>query len=526
MIVDYSLDRQVNTSMGLDERPTCFRNFPHELIYVSVLSCAQLLTQAALGNVLVPLHIIGPDIGITNPAELPWTLAAYSLTVGVFIMITGRLGDIFGHKLLVLVGFSMFSIFSLLTGMAVYINSSIYFHIMRAFQGLGPTMLLPNAVALLARAYPVGLRKSIVFSIFGATAPTGFILGALFGSIFAQLTWWPWAHWVLAIVCLILAILTQFIVPTELAQAVHPTGKTDVIGAIIGVSGLILFIFCWNQGPVVGWDKPYIYSVLIVSIVIIVIFVFVEMRTEEPIMPLSIWSVPGFPGVLGCMALGWSSFGVFIYYVVQYLEIIRGASPLLTTAMLTPLVIFGLVATITVSQLYGRVPAHYLLMASMIFFCIGNTLIATVPVDQIYWGQVFVATILTPFGMDISFPAASLVVSNRMPVHQQGVAASMLNTAINWSISLGLGVAGTIESQMIKKGKSPLEGYRSALYAGIGLSALGVLVALIFCRVPKSTDTDDERQRLSNESTVSTSNTGINTGTLNDSQRVDDSLKV
>jgi MFS family permease len=507
--------------MSLDKRPAYFYNFPHEILYVSVLSCAQLLTQAALGNVLVPLHFIKLDIGITNPAELPWTLAAYSLTVGVFIMITGRLGDIFGHKLLVMIGYIMFSIFSFFTGLAGYFNNGIYFHIMRAFQGIGPTMLLPNAVALLARAYPVGLRKSIVFSIFGATAPAGFILGGLFGSIFAQFVWWPWAHWSLAIFCYILAIFTYIVVPTELSRPVHPTGKTDVLGAIIGVTGLILFIYCWNEGPVAGWDKPYVYGVLIGSIVIIAIFVFVEMRTEEPIMPLSIWSVPGFPGVLGCMALGWASFGIFIYYIVQFLENIRNASPLLTTAMLTPLVIFGVVATITVSQLYGRIPAHYLLMASMIFFCVGNILIATAPADQTYWGQVFVATILTPFGMDISFPAASLVVSNRMPTHQQGVAASMLNTAINWSISLGLGIAGTVESEMIKRKKTTLEGYRHALYAGVGLSALGVFIALVFCRVPKVISPEEQRL-IDDSSSTATLNTNINTNTINDDEPNDD----
>jgi MFS family permease len=252
--------------------------------------------------------------------------------------------------------------------------------------------------------------------------------------------------------------------------------------------------------------------VLIASIVIIVIFAIVEMKTEEPIMPLSIWKVPGFPGVLGCMALGWASFGIFIYYIVQFLENIHHASPLLTTAMLTPLVIFGFMATITVSRLYGRVPAHYLLMASMIFFCIGNILIATVPADQTYWGQIFAATIVTPFGMDISFPAASLVISNRMPMNQQGVAASMLNTAINWSISLGLGIAGTIESEMAKRGKTTLEGYRYALYAGIGLSGLGVIIALVFCRVPAS-NSDEQRPLI--DPSVAASNTGINAGVVN-----------
>ncbi|CAF1162624.1 unnamed protein product [Rotaria sordida] len=332
--------------MHFDERPSCFHNFAHEILYVSVISCAQLLTQAALGNVLVPLHIIGPSIGIEDPAKLPWTLAAYSLTVGIFILVTGRLGDIFGHRLLLIIGFMIFSIFSLLVGMSVYVKNDIYFDVMRACQGIGPATLLPNAIALLARTYPTGMRKSFVFSMFGATAPTGFILGALFGSIFAQLSWWPWAQWILAIFCTFLAILAYFIIPQELSSAVHPTGKTDILGTIIGLSGLVLFIYCWNEGPVTGWDKLYVYILLIV----------------KPIMPLSIWSVKGFPGVLTSMALGWSSFGIFVYYIVQFLQVIRGASPLLTTAMMSPVIISGLIATISVSQLYDRLPAHFLLM--------------------------------------------------------------------------------------------------------------------------------------------------------------------
>jgi MFS family permease len=98
----------------------------------------------------------------------------------------------------------------------------------------------------------------------------------------------------------------------------------------------------------------------------------------------------------------------------------------------------------------------------MCCFCIGNILVATAPPDQTYWAEIFVATLITPFGMDISFPAASLIVSNTIPEQQQGVAASMVNMAINWSISFGLGIAGTVQSQIIKNGKSnlPLDGYR------------------------------------------------------------------
>ena len=500
--------------MGFDPRPSCFRNLRHEILYVSVVACAQLLTQAALGNILVPLHIIGPAIGINDAAKLPWTLAAYSLTVGIFIMITGRLGDVFGHKLLLMIGFIIFAIFSVLTGMAAYVKNGIYFDVMRAFQGIGPATLLPNAVALLARTYPTGLRKSFVFSMFGATAPAGFIVGALFGSIFAQFAWWPWGQWVLAIFCIILAVSTYFIVPIELSPAVHPTGKVDIPGSIVGIAGLVLFIYCWNQGPVVGWDKPYVYVLLIVSILITAVFVFIEINTEEPIMPPSIWSVAGFPGVLACIALGWSSFGIFVYYIVQFLQVIRGATPLLTTAMMSPVVLSGLTATISVSQLYGRIPAHYLLTGAMAAFCLGNILIGTVPSDQTYWAQVFVSTLVTPFGMDVSFPAASLIVSNTMPSNQQGVAASMVNTVINWSISLGLGIAGTVESEMIKQGKTVLEGYRAALYVGIGLSGMGAIVGLLFCRVPLVSSLKEQEASQSNGTPAVSSDTVINTSTI------------
>jgi MFS family permease len=498
--------------MHFDERPSYFRNFLHEILYVIVISCAQLLTQAALGNILVPLHIIGPSIGITNAAKLPWTLAAYSLTVGILIMVTGRIGDIYGHKLLVIIGFMIFSIFSVLVGMGVYVKNDIYFDVMRACQGIGPATLLPNAIALLARTYPSGKRKSFVFSMFGATAPTGFIVGALFGSIFAQLSWWPWGQWVLAIFCAFLAILAYFIIPVELSPAVHPTGKIDIPGAIVGILGLILFIYSWNQGPVAGWDKPYVYAVLIASILVIGSFIIIEMKTKEPIMPLSIWSVKGFPGVLVSMGLGWSSFGIFVYYIVQFLQVIRGASPLLTTAMMSPVIISGLTATILVSQLYGRLPAHFLLMAAMVFFCLSNTLVATTPANQTYWAQVFISTLVAPFAMDVSFPSASLIVSNTMPTHQQGVAASMVNTVINWSISLGLGIAGTVESQLLKSGKTVLEGYRGGLYVGIGLSGAGIIAALLFCRVSAPTTSDNQEQpNIDALPTVKSTDTIINT---------------
>ncbi|CAF1507045.1 unnamed protein product [Didymodactylos carnosus] len=367
---------------------------------------------------------------------------------------------------------------NLLTGMAGYIRNDIYFDIMRALQGIGPATVLPNGIALLARTYSAGRRKSLVFSLFGATAPAGFFIGALFSSIFAQFSWWPWSQWTVAIVCITLAIMAYFVIPAEVSFAVHPMGKIDIPGAVTSVAGLVLIIYSWNQGPVVGWDKPYVFVLLIVGFLIIGAFIFIEMKVDEPIMPPSIWSVSGFPGVILCIGLGWSSFGIWIFYLIQVIEVLRNTSPLLVAAMFFPIIPAGLTATLLVSQLYHRVAGHYLLMASMVFFCVGNILVATAPVDQTYG-----------------------TFRNQMINRSQGVAASMINAVINLSVSLGLGIAGTVESQINKSGRDVLRGYRSALYAGIGLSGLGIIVALLFCRVPAVVPADEKKEL--NETAVS-----------------------
>ena len=147
------------------ERP---KSLVREAAFVFILCMAQFMTQAALAQAIVPARIIGASFGTTNPGERSWFPAAYSLTVGTFILIAGRLGDLFGHKKLFIMGFAWFGLWSLLAGFSVYSNK-IFFDCCRAFQGIGCAFTLPNALAILGRSYKPGKRKQMVFSILGAT---------------------------------------------------------------------------------------------------------------------------------------------------------------------------------------------------------------------------------------------------------------------------------------------------------------------------------------------------------------------
>lgn len=282
---------------------------PHEIAFVIIICSTQLLTQASLGNTITPLYVIGKSFGTTSPGQLSWFVAAYSLTVGTFILIAGRLGDILGHKMLLITGFLWSGLWSLIAGLTVYSNSQIFYVFCRALQGMGPAVLLPNAVAILGRTYPQGRRKEMVFSLFGATAPWGFVVGSGFASTLAEHAWWPWSYWCLAIACCLFGAAAFFVIPSEHEEVVRDK-SFDYLGSITGVAGLTLFNVSWNQAPIVGWSTPYVYILLILSFCFLSAFFLIERKVRMPLVPFTALS-PKVAFVLGCVGLGWSSFGVW-----------------------------------------------------------------------------------------------------------------------------------------------------------------------------------------------------------------------
>ncbi|MCJ1295871.1 hypothetical protein MMC34_007435 [Xylographa carneopallida] len=452
-----------------------------EVAFIIIVCLAQLLTQAALGQAIAPLHIIAASFGNPSPGELSWFAAGYSLTVGTFILVAGRLGDIFGYKNLFLLGWLWFSLWSLIAGLSVYAHSEIFFDFCRAMQGVGPAVLLPNALALLGYTYPPGMRKDMIFALFGATAPGGFVIGTVFASLLAERATWPIAYYCMAIVCFLIAICAIFIVPSPEndPDAPQQDKSFDFIGAIVGIAGLVLFNVAWNQAPSVGWGTPYVIVLLILGLIFIIAFFFIERRVKSPLLPLD--ALSGNVGfVLGCIALGWSSFGIWLYYFWQFLEVLRQEPPLLTAAHNTPSAISGLCASVTTGFLLSRIATSWIMVIAMCAFFIGGTLVATMPIDQSYWLQTFFATVIAPWGMDMSFPAATIILSNFVAPQHQGIAASLVTTVVNYSISIGLGIAGTVESRVDSGGTNNLNGYRGAFFTGVGLSGCGVLLSICF----------------------------------------------
>ncbi|KAL2833703.1 major facilitator superfamily-domain-containing protein [Aspergillus cavernicola] len=464
-------------------------SLPRETTFIITVCMSQFITQANVGICLSPLDIIGADFGLVNQqGKLSWFLAGYSLTVGTFILVFGRCGDLFGYHRMFIIGFLWLALWSLIAGLSVYSNY-ILFIFARVLQGLGPAMLLPNGLAILGATYAPGRKKDMVFALFGAMAPNGAIIGAVFAALFSQLAWWPWTYWSMAIVSVVFAGV-GFLVIEPIRHERNDDKESgegvwvalDVPGAVAGITGLVLVNIAWNQAPTVSWGEPYVIVLLIVGVLFLGAFFVIEFRfAKHPLIPFHAFSTD-VSFVLACIATGWGCFGTWIFYSWRFLLDIRGVTPLLASAQFAPPGVSGLVAAFVTGYLMSRIRPAWIMCMSLSAFTLGTVLITIAPVDQTYWALTFVSLVVIPWGMDMSFPAATLILSNAVPREHQGLAASLVTTVVNYSISLSLGFAGTIESQ-ITSGETKeerLKGYRGALYFAIGLGGLGMGVSAVY----------------------------------------------
>ena len=427
--------------------------------------------------------ILSEAFDVQHPGVIAWPTAAYSLTFGSCILPAGRLGDIWGHKKIFLIGWAWFAFASVLCGFSLTGGSQML-TACRALQGIGPALLIPNALALFGREFPMGMKRNIAISLFGGSGPLGVVAGAVMSSLLSQLTWWPWEFWAMGIACFFVAVLTFIVIPADNVEP-HPDSnssarkKFDFWGATTGVGGLVLINFALNQAPIDGWTKVYLGVLLGVGVLLICAFVYVELRVAaQPLIPLKgLRRDAAF--TLACVAAGWGSHGVWSYYMFLLWEDIRGLTALQACTQFWPVAPVGLCAALGVSFMLKKIKVAYMLSIAMLCFLLGCLLLATAPAGQGYFPNTFLSVIITPFGMNWSFSTAVILMSNAAPREHQGIAASLVATMVNYSISTGLGFAGSIDRYVTAK-HGVLAGYRGAWYFGIGLSAIGLVISFYF----------------------------------------------
>ena len=249
--------------------------------------------------------------------------------------------------------------------------------------------------------------------------------------------------------CLFVSFFVYCAVPEPNAKSAIPGAMEatfDYLGCITGVSGLILINFALNQAPLVGWGTSYVAFILITGLLLAVGFVYIELHetTTHPILPIR-GLQPQAILTLGCIAAGWASHGIWIYYLYLFQTNIRHLTPTIATACLIPVAPVGVSFALSTNFLIKKLHVSRVMLLSMVFFLAGILLLALAPAGQTYWLQTFFSTIITPGGMNLSFPAGTILLSSAMPREYQ--ASRLINVH---HLNLAMSLAGVHPVSMLQ----------------------------------------------------------------------------
>ncbi|KAL7949386.1 MFS general substrate transporter [Trichoderma barbatum] len=452
------------------------RGVRKHLIALSIVLC-QLVVALPFGSGLLAAFTIPAELG-ADPSMGIWIAAAYPRPL--FFM-GGRVGAVHGHKKVLVIGSIIYILFNLICGFMRTVESII---VMRALSGVGAGIIVPNAIALLTTSFPPGLGRLIWVGLFGAMAPVGAGGGSVFPGFFGQLLPWWWLFFFFAIAGVVVFGAAAIIVPAE-EVTMDPNGKVDYLGAYLGVGGLILFNYSWTEASIKGWNVPYVYVLLILSVLHMALFFIWEAKfAKHPILPFSVWSAPSFKPMLFSAFFTFMSTGILLYYMTRWHIEVRHFSNFLNAAAVLTFTIMATVACGMSALSIRYMPAQFVMAIGTLCALVSGILLATMPVHQTYWPQEFPALFFLGFSPDFIFTAAQIITSNSVKRNLQGVAGSLVGTVQLYGLSTGLGFAGTIELYTNKHGTDPIAGIRNGLWFSVALAGVATLACAII-RIPK-----------------------------------------
>ncbi|KAJ5318762.1 uncharacterized protein N7506_011466 [Penicillium brevicompactum] len=486
------LDEEINGPANFKSQgvPPELGSFTAEVIFVLVCSAGLLLYSFFLGDITVNQEECKRALGISN-SELPWLIGSFTLPLSLSVVVSGSLNDLSPPRTLMIGAFAWLTIWNVVGVFSITPSRAILFYMVRAMQGLAVGVLVSGSMSILGRVYTPGLRKNRVFSAMSATAPFGFWLGGIQGGALKSYLYWIFgSNAIICALCLVAAWLTMpSLRPVaDVAGGDVPTIREfDFIGATVIATGCVLVLFGLTQGSVVMW-VPYTYALVIVGILLVIAFFFIERWVKRPLIPNGLWKIKGFTPLMIAYFIGYGGFqGGWQFYAVQFWLRIQENSPLTVALYLLPNAIVGVLATWVVSRTLHIIPGHYIYFTAMVAFAMGPVFFLPQTPNTSYWPLSFPGVALVTFGPDLSFAAASIYITSNVPRSYQGSAGSLLVTMQNLSSAVMTAVADAIGTKVDQgpDGNIGLKGIHAIWWFALACEVIAALITLTWVRIPK-----------------------------------------
>ncbi len=391
------------------------------------------------------VNVALPDIQLSLHAsfsDLQWVVDAYALTLAAFLLTAGVVGDIIGRRGIFAVGLCVFSVSSLLCGLA---NSAVFLDFARGAQGVGAAIMFATSLALIAQAFS-GKERGTAFGVYGAVVGGAVAIGPLVGGAITSGIGWRWIFFV----NLPIGVLAVIITLAKVRDSTEPTRRRlDVIGFLTFSTSLFLLVFALVQGNAKGWGSRLIVSLLIGSAVLMIVFLIAEWLQADPMLDLTLFKRPAMTGVsLAAFALSASIFAMFLYLTL-YLQEVLGYGPLAAGVRFLPVTVLAFLIAPFAGKLSVRVHSRYLLFVGLALVGVGCGLANHVEASS-SWTVLLPGFIVAGVGIGVTNPVLAAASVSVVPPERSGMASGSSSTFRQVGIATGIAGLGAIFLSQVK----------------------------------------------------------------------------
>ena len=445
-------------------------------LLVLCLGDLMIVLDSTIVNVALPS--IRTDLGFTQ-TSLVWVVNAYMLTFGRFLLLGGRLGDLFGHRRLFLAGLVLFTAASLACGMS---TARVPLIIARAVQGLGGAVVSAVALSLIMSLFTEPAERAKAMGVFGFVMAGGGSIGVLLGGVLTDTLDWHWIFLVNLPIGAAVFVLCLALIPAGRGAAVG--ARLDVGGAVTITAALLLAVYAVVNGNEAGWTSAQTVGLLAAAVVIFGVFVMIEARVASPLVPLGLFRNRNL-ATTNVVGILWSA-GMFAWFFVSalYMQLVLGYEPLqVGLAFLPANLIMGAFSLGLSARIVMRFGIKGPLATGMFLVAAGLALFALAPVNGTFVLHVLPGMTLLGFGVGLAFNPVLLAAMSDVAPSESGLASGVVNTAFMMGGALGLAILASLAaartSGLVAAGVDQIAALNGGYHVAFLVGSLFALVAAL-----------------------------------------------
>ena len=403
-----------------------------------VIAGAQLMVVLDSTIMIIALPSAQKALGFSN-GDRQWVVTAYTLGFGGLLLLGGRISDLVGPKRTLILGVIGFALASAIGGASV--NTAMLIGA-RALQGSFGALLAPSVLSLLSTTFSDPHERGRAFGIYVAIAVGGAAFGLILGGFLTQYVDWRWCLYVNLPIAVLVTSGAYTMIPK---RSGNPGGRLDIPGAVLGCGGLVALVYALGEAATAGWSSPRVIGSLITSAVLLSVFVLVQARVANPLLPLRILTDRNRAGsfltiVLAVLAM----FGTFLA-LTYLLQTVDDFSPLKTgVAFLPLLVVNGLTSTQLASRLMAHLRTRLLVVPGLLIAAVGLLLLTRLTPGAAYVSHILPTELLLGVGLGLALVPCISTATNKAEPHDVGITSAMTNTSQQIGASIGTALLNTI----------------------------------------------------------------------------------